>query len=69
MPLNSKIDVSDIKFDLTNWFVTMIFIVFVLIVAVCCHKFGEALNVLKKHHSRQRGTPDSRSDVSGNTNW
>jgi hypothetical protein len=45
-PLNSNIDFSVIKFDPSNWLVTLTFIAFVLLVAGCCFKFGQALNEL-----------------------
>jgi hypothetical protein len=40
----------------------MVFIVFVLGVAACCFKFGQALNFLN-HKYRARRCVSSRSDV------
>lgn len=53
-PLNSRIDLSMITFAPSNWQATLIFVAFVLIVAGCCYKFGQALNALNQRYLNQR---------------
>ena len=58
-PLNSTIDVSELTFEPANWSVTLLFVAFVLIVAFCCFKFGQALNELNRRQ-RVRSRAPSR---------
>lgn len=61
--LNSKIVFSEITYDPGNWFVTVVFVVFVLVVAGCCFKFGQALNLLNRMHRTRK--PVSRASGVG----
>ncbi|MGQ0778131.1 MAG: hypothetical protein ACT4NY_27590 [Pseudonocardiales bacterium] len=59
-PINSKIDISEIGYDPNNSPETAVYIAFVLIVAYCCVKFGQALNRLNKRYLRWRERQDIR---------
>lgn len=69
-PLNSRIVFSEIEYDPGNWLETAVFFAFVLIVAGCCFKFGQALNVLnRKFRAREYRTPGGGSGVGGRMDW
>lgn len=53
-PINSKIVFSEIGYDPNNSLETSVYFAFVLIVAYCCVKFGQALNQLNKRYLRWR---------------
>lgn len=55
-PLNVPINVSELHFEPANTVATITVVGFVLVVAVCCIKFGQALNELNRRHRTRRAT-------------
>lgn len=54
-PLDSRIVLSEIRYDPGNWLETGTFLAFVLIVAGCCYRYGQALSFAARYrYDRKR---------------
>lgn len=58
--LDEPVDFHLMHFDLSNWFVTSLFVAVVVGVAFVCHKFGKAMKRVAEYRDEKRRAEEER---------